>query len=611
MSEEFSFKKATRLLCLNGIFIALIATVLCSRYLSTVNLDDWSRSAVIYTESFAFFHFTLLCFLVTFIIGLIPAVFKQKKAVLATTFLINGLLLTFLLADTFVYQQFRLHLNIAMLQMTFFGGGQVVPMSATMIAQVCALIAACFALGGAVLWAAGKASDSRHSIVPWMAVIVAGFTGCNLWYGYSYAKHYSEYTDVAELIPTTSPLRYNKFLVKHGFVSAQEAAGVKISAGNNKRAMNYPLNPLTCNNTKQYNVVFLYVDALRADMLNEENMPNTWEFSKQAVRFTDHWSGGINTRHGIFTVFTGLPGSYWQKSLSTKTPSILIQALQKEGYEIETFAGATLTMPEFNQTVFAGLDNIRLNSRGASSADRDLACVEDFEKWLASQSKEKPFFGFIFFDNVHAIDFHKDEKYAVYKPYWETVNQLELNNDFDRTPYFNRYKNAVRFADDNVGKVLKLLKDSGHLEDTIVIISSDHGEEFNDNKLNYWGHNGNFTEYQAKVPMVVYWPGKAPAVIDYRTSALDIAPTILTEALGCTNPTSDYSAGHSVWNMAERDFVYCSNYSKDAFIEQNRITQIDEKGVLSFLNPDNRKAKDTSMPTYLNQILMENTRFLK
>lgn len=106
------------------------------------------------------------------------------------------------------------------------------------------------------------------------------------------------------------------------------------------------------------------VDSLRYDMIDPKIMPNVSEFAKDGLVFNDHYSGGINTRHGIFTLFTGLPGSYWDKSLAAKSGSALIKALQQRDYEIGLFASATLTMPEFNQTVFASLPFMRLYSQG-------------------------------------------------------------------------------------------------------------------------------------------------------------------------------------------------------------------------------------------------------
>lgn len=71
------------------------------------------------------------------------------------------------------------------------------------------------------------------------------------------------------------------------------------------------------------------------------------------------------------------------------------------------------------------------------------------------------------------------------------------------------------------------------LKDTIVIVTGDHGQEFNEYEINYWGHGSNFGEYQLRAPMVVHWPGKQARRIDYRTENFDIAPNLMEGALGC------------------------------------------------------------------------------
>ena len=147
------------------------------------------------------------------------------------------------------------------------------------------------------------------------------------------------------------------------------------------------------------------------------------------------------------------------------------------------------------------------------------------------------------------------------------------------------------------------------LKTTIVVIGSDHGEEFNDNKKNFWGHNGNFTVHQSRVPLVVLWPGKAPHEVQYRTSMLDVAPTILVDALGCENPSEDYSSGKSLWKDSGRPFVFGSNYSNDAFIEPNRIVIINKAGTLDFRLNNNAKAGNRAVPSYWKDALGEMTKY--
>lgn len=84
------------------------------------------------------------------------------------------------------------------------------------------------------------------------------------------------------------------------------------------------------------------------------------------------------------------------------------------------------------------------------------------------------------------------------------MDRLELSPEFDSAPFFNRYKNLAYWQDVLIGQVIDIFEKSGRLENTIVIITADLGEEFNDSKLNYWGHNGNFSKAQIQIPLVIY-----------------------------------------------------------------------------------------------------------
>jgi membrane-anchored protein YejM (alkaline phosphatase superfamily) len=107
----------------------------------------------------------------------------------------------------------------------------------------------------------------------------------------------------------------------------------------------------------------------------------------------------------------------------------------------------------------------------------------------------------------------------------------------------------------------------GLLDDTIVVITSDHGEELNDNRNNSWGHTGNFTSYQTRVPLLVYVPGQPPRQVTAVTSSVDLAPTLMQEGLGCGRDVGDYSNGLNLFGpLPERRPVVSSSYNHPALI---------------------------------------------
>lgn len=597
---------------INALLLGLGSLLLGLRSISTAGvLASWDKSQVFIFSSYTVGLFTLVSFLLGSIFFAYPLLRKRKKILFVLTICLDWILLIFLASDSFIYPLYRTHLNLAMLQMTFLGGGRVVSFSWPMIFEITAWIVGLGFVSWMFFYVAFNFSKFKKISIGLLIAAAIGFCYSNLCYSWGFANFNNRLISVFDKIPLARPLRMNSLLQKYGLVDRKviDTKQVNLSEGG---LMNYPLNPLNCGNGQDYNILFLFVDTLRYDMLTEEVMPNTWKFAKENVRFNNHYSNGNNTRHGIFSLFTGLPGKYWTSSLTSGTPAVLISALQKRNYEIGIFTGAPLNMPEFHKSIFSTVRDLKVYPRGNSSVESDAFAVEDFEKWHAGLKPGSKFFSFIFFDSVHGYQFPAGEKYEVFKPYWKSVNHMELNNSFDPAAYLARYKNAVRYTDELIQKVLDYLKDKNLLDNTIVVISSDHGDEFNDNKLNFWGHGGNFTDAQIKVPLVTHWPGKKPTNIEYITSHLDLVPTLLPEVLGCSNPTNDYSVGTSIWKEAGRsNWVYSTGWSRDAFVEPHRIILINAAGALEFLDKTYRPTKDRTIPPYLADVLRENSKYVK
>jgi membrane-anchored protein YejM (alkaline phosphatase superfamily) len=132
----------------------------------------------------------------------------------------------------------------------------------------------------------------------------------------------------------------------------------------------------------------------------------------------------------------------------------------------------------------------------------------------------------------------------------------------------------VHFVDDQVQQVLDALQQKGLLKNTIVILTADHGEEINDNHSGYWEHASAYDAYQLHVPMLVYWPGKQPKVYNYFTSHYDLAPTLMSQVLGCQNPAADYSIGNSLFNSGNRSVLVAGSYADYAIVTHDRATRV-------------------------------------
>jgi choline-sulfatase len=111
----------------------------------------------------------------------------------------------------------------------------------------------------------------------------------------------------------------------------------------------------------------------------------------------------------------------------------------------------------------------------------------------------------------------------------------DMRNLADFRQWIDGYDVGIRYADDHLGQVLSALERKGVLEDTAVIISSDHGE--NHGELNIYGDHHTADHITSRVPLIVRWPGRPGGQVDQRLHYnLDLPPTMM-EMLGGECPS--------------------------------------------------------------------------
>jgi len=240
---------------------------------------------------------------------------------------------------------------------------------------------------------------------------------------------------------------------------------------------------------------------------------------------------------------------------------------RRNGYQLGLFASAPIyRAAALDRTALARVPNLRLETassyKGSSGWDR--AITEEWFGWLDRRDPSRPFFGFLYYDAVVSIE--PPDNYPSVAPVPSGAStQMRL---------YARYLTAVHYVDSLLGRVLDDLRRRHLLESTVVIVTSDHGMEFDENGLGFKGHGTAFDELQMRTPMVIRWPGRPPARITHRTSHNDLAPTLVTELFGCTNPPSDYSSGHSLFSGVAWDWLIGAGYEDFAVIEPDRVTVV-------------------------------------
>ena len=297
------------------------------------------------------------------------------------------------------------------------------------------------------------------------------------------------------------------------------------------------------------NVVLISLDSLRADHVGcygygRATTPAIDKLASEGVRFANAVSTTSWTLPAHLTMFT----SRYQLShgvvhdtyvLSPDVPT-LAEAMKHAGYVTAGFVSAPYLAAHYGYA--RGMDTYEdVSAKYGHRAEARTAVVSQdlvdlVLPWLDAHARD-PFFLF-----VHDFDIHYD--YVPPPPYDKLFDpdyhgKVDAKNFLER-PDINRhmdkrdldhvlalYDGEIRFTDDHVARILKKIDDLGLRSRTIVILLSDHGDEFfeHGNK----GHHRTVYDEVLRVPFVVRLPdgARAGAVVDDEVSLVDVMPTIL------------------------------------------------------------------------------------
>ena len=130
----------------------------------------------------------------------------------------------------------------------------------------------------------------------------------------------------------------------------------------------------------------------------------------------------------------------------------------------------------------------------------------------------------------------------------ELLNNVVHVSERDLQRLMDLYDGEIRYTDDAVGALFAELQNLGAYDDTLIIVTADHGDEFNEHEA--LGHQAKLYDELIRVPLIIKCPGLDEGVlIDHQAQLLDIAPTILG-FLGIERPKS--FQGTSLMSLTHR-----------------------------------------------------------
>jgi phosphoglycerol transferase MdoB-like AlkP superfamily enzyme len=206
----------------------------------------------------------------------------------------------------------------------------------------------------------------------------------------------------------------------------------------------------------------------------------------------------------FYSVYPGLPWAYSPLD-GQRMPPGMGAILKQRGYRTAFFSAAE---PEWDSVTYiaqdAGLAEVlgpaELGGRMASSwGTEDGVLIDGLIKWIDAD-RTRPFFAIAWTDQTH-------------DPYTLSADTTPVDFLAGANPphaeNFNRYLNAVRQADRHLGRLFAALRERNLADDTLVVITGDHGEAFGD-PHEVLGHGGGLFEENLRVPLMFWNPRLFP-----------------------------------------------------------------------------------------------------
>ena len=294
---------------------------------------------------------------------------------------------------------------------------------------------------------------------------------------------------------------------------------------------------------------------------------------------------------------------------------LLIEQLRAQNYQFKAITSSAFTYPEFDKTIFSSLDPEDLQEFNEGHGwERDQKNTGDLISFIIDKEREgEPFFAFMFFESAHANYYFPDED-IIENDYIEDFNYLTVDIEKSMPQIKSRYTNATHHLDRQLARVYKVLEEKNLMENTIVVLTGDHGEEFMENGR--WGHNSTFSQQQIRVPMIVHIPGMEKKKRTDRSSHIDMPATILN-ALGLNVPADQHSFGQDLFAPDYRhDYLVVSDWHGNTVITPEVKIIFSVKGAAyqaSSTNlddqPINLADEKSDYQTALAEYLQEQNRF--
>ena len=339
------------------------------------------------------------------------------------------------------------------------------------------------------------------------------------------------------------------------------------------------------------NVVYVIVDTLRADALGAYGYPRPTSpfldsIAAGGVRFADFSSAAPWTKPSTGTLLTGLFPSrhgavhHGSPLLVPEGGRTLAETFEDEGYATAAFVTNpnvkavfdfdrgfkrffdspvedTVSMAALRDSVFGKL-LIQLSRYQFNwKYENDVMAMNRFVlPWIREHADER------FFLYLHYIDPHSPySPPGEYREQFVQDHGLALHNERKRLVGRDLYDGEIRYTDDGLAQLVETLREVGAWENTLFVLTSDHGEEWYE--FDILGHGFSLYQPVVNVPLIMHGPGlESGRVVEEPVQMVDLPATVLELAGSEVADLGDGRSFAAAANGSEwipRDLLFLQN----------------------------------------------------
>ncbi len=312
----------------------------------------------------------------------------------------------------------------------------------------------------------------------------------------------------------------------------------------------------------QPNVLLLILDTVRSKSLSvygyaRPTTPSLERLAERGVVFDRALATAPWTLPTHATVFTGRHhhelSVNWTKGLDETFPT-LAEVMRDRGYNTGGFVGnfyyggpqfgldrgfvryrhKPVTLGGILASGWLGRE-LLMKTRTAAGNHQDIVrntaadINREFLDWQSAADPSRPFFAFLNYFDAHSPYLPPepfDRHFSGERPrYWLKDEGAEYTAE-ELSDLTEAYDNSIAYLDDQLGRLFDELEARGVLENTLVIVTSDHGEQFGEHRLMY--HSNSLYMPLLHVPLIISFPAALPSGvrIEEPVSVRDIAATV-------------------------------------------------------------------------------------